>query len=118
MPAFLIDENLPASFVDMASEHGWPSVWVRDVMPGAADQRILQRLKSTREMLVTRDVRFANIVLRLMVLEVSLAGVVLIREERLRHMQAAWRRYLEHNPILEDALIVADRHQLRVRRHL
>ena len=118
MPAFVIDENPPTSFGDMASEHGWPSVWVRDVMPGAADQRILQRLKSTHEMLVTRDVRFANIVLRLMVLEVSLAGVVLIREERLRHMQAAWRRYLEHSPILEDALIVAERYQLRVRRQL
>jgi uncharacterized protein YaiI (UPF0178 family) len=118
MPAFVIDENLPVSFVDMASEHGWPSVWVRNVMPGAADQKILQRLRSTGEILVTRDVRFANIVLRLMVLETSLAGAVLIREERLRHMQAAWRWYLEHSPILEDALIVADRYQLRVRRQV
>jgi hypothetical protein len=38
MPAFLIDENLPASFMDTAKEHGWPSVWVRDIMPGTADR--------------------------------------------------------------------------------
>ena len=69
-------------------------------------------------MLVTRGLRFANLVLSLMALEETLPGVVLIRERRMRLMQAAWRRYLEQDPILENALVVAEQHQLRVRRRM
>jgi len=118
MPAFLVDENLPERFIDMASEHGWSAVWVRDVMPGAEDRQMLQRSRTTGEVLVTRDVRFANLVLSLMALEETLPGVVLIREQRMRHMQTAWRRYLVQDPILENALVVAEQHELRVRRRM
>lgn len=113
---FLIDENLPYQLAGMAEARGREARWVRNVMPGAEDAIILEHLIRSGEVLVTRDVRFANLVLARMIQQPELAGVVLIRERQLAAVRAAWQRYLERYPEGIRALIVAERHRLRIRR--
>lgn len=91
---FLVDENLPADIVSTAIQQGHTAAWVRDSLPGALDTEILVRSRSAREILVTRDIRFANLVATLSAVDASLAGVVLIREQRLGSIREAWLRFL------------------------
>lgn len=116
MPAFLIDENLPRTLVTDAHEHSRQAQWVRDVMPGAEDRIILDRLRQSGERLVTRDIRFANLILTLMARPSSLTGAVLVREQRMHAIRQAWQRYLAQGAGHEDALVVLEVHRMRVRR--
>ena len=91
---FLVDENLPYDIVTTAIRHGHEATWVRDVLPGAPDAEVLARMRAQCEALVTRDVRFANLVATLSVVEASVTAVVLIREQRLEDIREAWPRLL------------------------
>ncbi len=91
---FLVDENLPYDVASTAVEHGHSAHWVHDFFPGAPDSEVLARLRSTGEILVTRDIRFANLVTELLVVDAALAGVILIREQRLERIRKAWLRCL------------------------
>ena len=91
---FLVDENLPCDFAISARERGLQALWVRDIFPVAKDQVILERLKNAREVLVTRDVRFAALVFNLMCAGERLPGVVPIGEQSLKASRAGWLRYL------------------------
>ena len=95
---FLVDENLPFDLVQLARDRGLDALWVRGVMPGAKDSLILERLGERREVLVTRDIGFANLVFSQMVVGVPLEGAVLIREERLEVIQQVWSDFLLDKP--------------------
>jgi predicted nuclease of predicted toxin-antitoxin system len=90
----LIDENLPADLATGSQQQLIDVARVRDVMQGAKDAAILARLRATGEVLVTRDVRFANLVLDLMASGTDIEGVVLIREQSLDKIRVAWQRFL------------------------
>lgn len=64
------------------------------MLPGARDAEILARMRAEGEALVTRDVRFANLVATLSVVDASVTAVVLIREQRLEDIRRAWPRLL------------------------
>ena len=116
MPAFLVDENLPHQLVQRARENKHEARWVRDIMPGASDREILRELLRSEEHLVTRDVRFANTVFARIGMEEALSGVVLIREERMQQVRAAWRRYVERNEYPRQSLVVLEAQKTRIRR--
>jgi predicted nuclease of predicted toxin-antitoxin system len=112
---FLVDENLPWDLVSMARERGFEAAWVRDILPGAKDSVILDRLRAANEILVTRDVRFANLIFNLMNAGDPLFGVVLIREQSLKAIRKGWIRYLTEWPgELEGITVVSEG---RMRRH-
>ena len=111
---FLIDENLPFDLVRLARDRGLDALWVRDVMPGAKDSLILERLGEQREVLVTRDIGFANLVFSQMVVGVSLAGAVLIREEKLETIRQAWSDFLPDMPNVR-GIVVLTAKGMRVR---
>ncbi len=67
-------------------------------MPGAKDSLILKRLSEQQEVLVTRDIGFANLVFGQMVVGVPLVGAVLIREERLEVIRQVWLTFLLNMP--------------------
>jgi len=115
MPDFLVDENLPHQLVRRAHEHGHEARWVRDLMPGASDREIFAELLRSGEHLVTRDKRFANTVFARIGMEEALSGVVLIREERMRQIRAAWRRYVGRAEYPDQALVVLEVQQTRIR---
>ena len=110
----LVDENLPLAIAKLASQRGIPAVWVRDEMPAEADVKILDRLLSTGETLVTRDIRFANHVLEHMVAGSSLGGVILIREQRMADLLGAWLNFLE-NPRAPRGIAVVTTRGIRFR---
>lgn len=113
---FLVDENLPPDIVSTATDHDHQATWVRDVLPGATDAAILARLRATRETLVTRDVRFANLVVALSISDSSLGGVVLIREQRLAAIRKAWLRLLRSPRAMAGiTVLTADRVRFRRR---
>jgi predicted nuclease of predicted toxin-antitoxin system len=112
---FLIDENLPVKIVQAAQDKGISVQWVRDVLPGAKDSAILERLRSQTEVLVTRDIRFANLVLNLIASGVDLPGVILIREQHVEKMYRAWMRFLE-TPQEPRGLAVVTESKIRFRR--
>jgi predicted nuclease of predicted toxin-antitoxin system len=116
MPSFLIDENLPHQLVQMAHAQGHDARWVRAIMPGARDRTVLEELRSSRERLVTRDKRFANMVFARIGMEEAIAGVVLIREQRMRYIRAAWARYVERGDYPQQSIAVLERHRTRHRR--
>jgi len=116
MPDFLVDENLPHQLVQRAREHGHEARWVRDLMPGASDREIFAELLRSGEHLVTRDKRFANTVFARIGMEEALSGVVLIREERMRQIRAAWRRYVGRAEYPDQALVVLEAQKTRIRR--
>lgn len=116
MPSFLVDENLPRELVPIAREYGHGARWVRTIMPGASDRVILGELRSSGERLVTRDKRFANMVFARIGMEEAIPGVVLIREQRMQHIQAAWRRYVARDDYPRQSIAVVDRHKTRHRR--
>lgn len=116
MPVFLVDENLPHQLVQRAREHGHEARWVRDIMPGASDRKILTELLRSGEHLVTRDVRFANTVFARIGMEEAISGVVLIREERMSQIRAAWRRYVGRDEYPDQSLVVLEAQQTRIRR--
>jgi predicted nuclease of predicted toxin-antitoxin system len=116
MPAFLVDENLPRQLIQRAREQGHEARWVRDIMPGASDREILGELLRSEEHLVTRDIRFANTVFARIGMEEELSGVVLIREERMKQIRAAWRRYMRRDEYPQQSLVVLEAQQTRIRR--
>jgi hypothetical protein len=89
---------------------------MRDIMPGASDREILRELLRSEEHLVTRDVRFANTVFARIGMEEALSGVVLIREERMQQVRAAWRRYVERDEYPRQSLVVLEAQKTRIRR--
>jgi predicted nuclease of predicted toxin-antitoxin system len=91
---FLVDENLPRSIAERARGASHEATWVGDVLHGEPDSVILSRLRETGEVLVTRDVRFANMVGATMARVDDFSGVVLIREQSPQAMKAAWERFL------------------------
>lgn len=90
MPRFLIDENLPHDLTEISRESGFRSRWVRDIEPGISDGEILRDVLASGETLVTRDIGFANMVFARMALDDPVAGVVLIKEERMHRIREAW----------------------------
>lgn len=116
MPTVLVNENLPLQLVQRAREHGHEARWVRNIMPGASDRRILTEILSSKEHLVTRDVRFANTVFARIGMEEELSGIVLIREQRMKHIRTAWDRYIKRDEYPVRALIVLEVHRTRIRR--
>jgi predicted nuclease of predicted toxin-antitoxin system len=59
---FLVEANLPRSFLALLRSFGHTSEHVRDVGLGAApDSQIAARARATGSVLVTRDLDFANI---------------------------------------------------------
>jgi predicted nuclease of predicted toxin-antitoxin system len=111
----LVDENLPVDLVAAAQREGIEAQWVREVLPGAKDVEILDRLRNEAEVLVTRDIRFANLVLNLMASGEQLPGVVLIREQRLELLRKAWMRFLA-DPVEPKGLAVVTENSVRRRR--
>ncbi|MFH1743778.1 MAG: DUF5615 family PIN-like protein, partial [bacterium] len=99
----------------ISNEKGYTASWVRDCLPGSTDSVILDRLRSSGEILVTRDIRFANLVLTLIASDRHLAGVVLIREEKMKTVREIWKRFLT-NPTQVNGLIVLTRNRTRIRR--
>jgi hypothetical protein len=75
----------------------------------------VERLRNNAEVLVTRDIRFANLILNLMASGEDLAGVVLIREHRAEKMHKAWMRFLAE-PSEPRGLAVAAESRIRYRR--
>jgi predicted nuclease of predicted toxin-antitoxin system len=119
---FLVDENLPRDLVDIAHDHGIEAAWVRDIMPGARDLLIVERLRSQPEILVTCDVRFANMIFNLTSAGELLSGVVLIREQGLKAIRQGWRQYLgEWRGAQEGVVVISGgrirRHRLRKTSH-
>jgi predicted nuclease of predicted toxin-antitoxin system len=111
---FLIDENLPADFAAIATVAGHEATWVRDLAPGATDRVILDRLRSSGEILVTRDVRFANMVFALTATQGVPRMVVLVREQLAGRLRDAWQRFLEHPREIHGIVVVsADRQRYR-----
>ena len=111
---FLVDENLPFDLVRLARDRRLDALWVRDVMPGAKDSLILKRLTEQKEVLVTRDIGFANLVFSQMVVGVALEGAVLIREERLEVIQQVWSDFLPNMPDVRGIVVLTAR-GMRVR---
>ena len=89
---------------------------MRDIMPGASDREILRELLRSEEHLVTRDVRFANTVFACIGMEEALSGVVLIREERMQHVRAAWCHYVKRDEYPRQSLVVLEGQKTRIRR--
>jgi hypothetical protein len=85
-------------------------------MPGASDREILGELLSSGEHLVTRDVRFANTVFARIGMEEDIPGVVLIREQRMKHIRAAWRRYVKRDTYPQESMVVLEAQRIRIRR--
>ena len=112
----LIDENLPIVIVELARRQEIEASWVRDELPGAPDLKILERLESTGEALVTRDIRFANHVLEQIATGKPLGGVILIREQKMADMRKAWGRWLE-NPRTPRGIVVLTTKAMRFREY-
>ena len=85
-------------------------------MPGASDREIFAELLRSGEHLVTRDKRFANTVFARIGMAEALSGVVLIREEQMRQIRAAWCRYVGRNEYPDQSLVVLETQQTRIRR--
>ena len=83
----LIDENLPVVIVELARRQEIEASSVRDELPGAPDLKILERLQSTGETLVTRDIRFANHVLEQIATGKPLGGAFDPRAENGGHAE-------------------------------
>lgn len=111
---FLVDENLPEDLVHYSQEKGYESIWVHAIMPGSPDREILHRLQTTGEILVTRDIRFANLVLSLITSGVKFGGVVLIREQKMEAIQKAWIYFLSPPKLLGGFVVLTEK---RIRRH-
>ncbi len=110
---FLIDENLPEILAQSAREKGHKSVWIRNIHPGLPDDEILTRLRSTGEILVTRDIRFANLVLALKTAGEKKLGVVLIREQKMELVQKVWNNFLS-KPISFQGIVVIKEQRIRL----
>ncbi len=111
---FLVDENLPRSIAGAVEKTPFDATWVGEVLHGEPDGVIMERLRETGEVLVTRDVRFANMVAASMASSSDLGGVVLIREQNPGWMRRVWNSFLA-DPGKVDGLVVLTRKG--VRRH-
>ena len=49
-------------------------------------------------------------------MEEALSGVVLIREERMQQVRAAWRRYVERDEYPWQSIVVLEAQKTRIRR--
>ena len=88
------------------------AVWVGDLLHGESDDVIMARLRETGEVLVTRDVRFANMVGASMASASGLRGVVLIREQNPTWMVRIWTSFLS-DPGTVEGLVVLTRKGIR-----
>ena len=75
---------------------------------------IFNRLKHTKEILVTRDIGFANHIFHLIVKGESFSGSILIREQRLTAIKNAWLNFLNH-PSIPKGIIVLSETRIRIR---
>ena len=112
---FLVDENLPRSIAEHARQASHDAVWVGDILHGQPDSVILARLRETGEVLVTRDVRFANMVGATMARTEEINGVVLIREQSPQLMKKVWERFLAEAGTVAGLVVLS---QKGTRRHL
>ncbi len=55
----------------------------------------MERLLNSGEILVTRDIRFANMIGAFMATTSTLGGVILIREQDIVLIKKLWRSFLE-----------------------
>ena len=111
----LLDENMPAFCVEKARSRGHSVKWVRDLMPGAADDVILDRMRETGETLVTRDVRFANLCFSLVSASRLSSPVVLIKAQVLVDLHLAWDLFLDRDTEPPGIVVVSPR-GVRIRR--
>gem|GEM_PF-3307795 len=75
---------------------------------------ILGRLRQESEILVSRDIRFANLIFSLITTGEALPGAVLIREQRMEAIRKAWQRYLMEAIPFRGIIVIT---QDRIRRH-
>lgn len=73
----LADENIHGEVVNALRERGHDVVWVRTVMPGAADRVVLERARLEKRLLLTFDKDFGELAFRFGLPMES--GVVLFR---------------------------------------
>ena len=109
---FLVDENLPRSIAESVARTPFEAIWVGDLLHGEPDGVIMERLRQSGELLVTRDVRFANMVGASMASSSDLGGVVLIREQNPGWMLRIWISFLS-DPGTVEGLVVLTRKGIR-----
>ncbi len=61
---FLIDADSPHSLIDIFSKHGHEAAHVRDVLGAAADNEILEYANKKQQIIVTRDLGFAEMFIK------------------------------------------------------
>lgn len=77
MAKFLANENMPGEAVHAAQAAGIDIIWVRDTMPGAADDAVLATAVSDVRVLVTFDKDFGEMVFSLG--RSASPGIILLR---------------------------------------
>lgn len=57
---FLIDADSPHSLIEVFNKHGHEAVHVRDILGAATDDKILEYANKNQQVIVTRDLGFAQ----------------------------------------------------------
>jgi len=73
----LADENVPGPLVRLLRERGHDLVWVRETLPGATDEAVLEHASVEARLLVTFDKDFGQLAVKSGL--PSEAGVILFR---------------------------------------
>jgi len=84
MAAFLANENVPGDAVAAARKAGHDVTWIKEVLPGASDEAVLDRSVAEHRVLVTFDKDFGELAFRRG--RAASCGVILMRP-RLRSPQ-------------------------------
>ncbi len=71
------DENIPGDSVVALRHHGHDVLWVRESMPGAADEHVIARAMAEERLLLTFDKDFGELVFHRR--KSAAAGIVLFR---------------------------------------
>lgn len=61
---FLIDEDSPYVLLEILKKYGYEPVHVRDVLRGATDEEIVNYAYSHQQIILTKDLGFANKVMK------------------------------------------------------
>ena len=64
MAAFLANENVPGDAVAAARKAGHDVTWIKEVLPGASDEAVLDRSVAEHRVLVTFDKDFGELAFR------------------------------------------------------
>lgn len=80
MARYLADENVSRRVVAALRLDGHPVDWVAEIMPGAADEVVLDRAVRDGSVLITSDRDFGEMVVRR---KMAVVGVVLLALDRL-----------------------------------